>query len=41
MKTYQFQILRYTHDLPTQEFVNVGIVGKVAQSGSLRQILSY
>jgi len=26
MKTYQYQILRYFHDLVTEEFVNVGIV---------------
>lgn len=36
MKTYQYQIIRYTHDLVTGEFVNVGVVIFEPQTGYLK-----
>ncbi len=36
MKTYQYQIVRYTHDLITGEFVNVGVVVFEPQTGYLK-----
>jgi Protein of unknown function (DUF3037) len=36
MKTYQYQLLRYTHDLVTGEFVNVGVVVFEPQTGFLK-----
>jgi hypothetical protein len=36
MKTYQYQIIRYTHDLVTGEFVNVGVVVFEPETGYLK-----
>ena len=36
MKTYQYQIIRYTHDVLTEEFVNVGVVVFEPKTGYLK-----
>ena len=36
MKTYQYQIVRYTHDILTGEFVNVGVVIFEPKTGYLK-----
>jgi Protein of unknown function (DUF3037) len=36
MKTYQYQLVRYTHDLVTGEFVNVGVIVFEPQTGYLK-----
>jgi hypothetical protein len=36
MKNYQYQIIRYHHDIATGEFVNVGVVVYCQESGFLK-----